>query len=80
MLGDINIRIAPTSTDGRLSTTGALNTPWAIYDSAYGQSAWSGLTNVSSSDPNVLIVRHSSVVVSYVVVAARLQGFPFSLC
>ena len=51
-LGDINLRIAPdTAGNGE----GASGTPWAIFDSAYGSEvSWHEITNVSSTDPNVL--------------------------
>lgn len=54
MLGDINIRVAPASPSGK--GEGAMGTPWAIFDSAFGSKAsWGDIKKVSAANKNVVV-------------------------
>lgn len=55
LLGDINLRVAPATPAGAGEGEGAMGTPWAIFDSAFGtEVSWRDIKNVSSGDKNVL--------------------------
>lgn len=74
-LGDINIRVAPS--DDTESIKGAGNTPWAIYDSAFGsESSWQQITRVDTTSPNVLIAHDISAVLN---ASEQTVGFNNSL-
>ena len=76
MLGDINIRVAPATTTS--SSRGAMGTPWAIFDSAFGDElSWQSIKNTSSAAKNV-VVSHDITAVLNSSQMSKTRGFMYN--
>ena len=76
MMGDINIRVAPATPSGK--GEGAMGTPWAIFDSAFGREvSWRDIKNVSTADKNV-VVSHDITAVLNSSQMSTSRGFDYS--
>ena len=77
MLGDINIRVAPSSKQG--TAAGAMGTPWAVFDSAFGDElSWRSIKNTSNAADKNVVVSHDITAVLNSSQASKSRGFEYN--